>query len=158
MSNQEIERKFLVKGKYKNLVIKKSKIIQGFLSSDPERTVRIRIKEDKGYLTIKGISNQSGTTRFEFEKEISLQEAKDLLKICEPGIIEKTRHIVLANNNLYFEVDEFYGDNLGLTIAEIELPDEQTPFDQPDWLGQEVTGDIRYYNSNLKKNPFSSWT
>ena len=157
MSNQEIERKFLVKGDYKNQVIKKTKIIQGFLSTVPERTVRVRIKEDKGYLTIKGISSPSGTSRFEFEKEITLQEAEDLLKICEPGVIEKTRHIILTNNDLYFEVDEFYGDNLGLTIAEIELPYENALFDKPDWLGQEVTGDQRYYNSVLMKKPYLTW-
>ncbi len=157
MSNQEIERKFLVKGEYKKYATKKYKIIQGFLSTVPERTVRVRIKEDKAYLTIKGISNQSGTTRFEFEKEITLSEAKDLLAICEPGIIEKARHIILTNNNLYFEVDEFYGENIGLTIAEIELPDEHTHFDKPDWLGREVTGDARYYNSVLMKKPYLTW-
>lgn len=157
MKNQEIERKFLVKGDYKKHVVEKVKIIQGFLSTVPERTVRVRIKKNKGYLTIKGIGNQSGTTRFEFEKEISLQEAKDLLNICEPGIIEKTRHIILTNNDLYFEVDEFYGKNTGLTIAEIELPNENTFFEKPDWLGKEVTGDSRYYNAVLMKKPYSTW-
>ncbi len=157
MSNQEIERKFLVKGEYKKYAIKKTKIIQGFLSTVPERTVRVRIRHDKAFLTIKGISNQSGTTRFEFEKEITLSEANDLLAICEPGIIKKTRHIILTNNDLYFEVDEFHGDNAGLTIAEIELPDEHSHFDKPGWLGREVTGDARYYNSVLMKKPYWTW-
>lgn len=157
MKNQEIERKFLVIGNYKKHALKKTKIIQGFLSTVPERTVRVRINEHKGYLTIKGISNQSGTSRYEFEKEITLQDAKDLLNICEPGVIEKDRYIILTNNDLYFEVDEFFGDNLGLTIAEIELPHEDTPFDKPTWLGKEVTGDSRYYNSVLMKTPYSTW-
>ncbi len=154
---QEIERKFLVKGNFKKDVIRQEKIVQGFLSTVPERTVRIRIKDDKGFLTIKGIGNTSGTTRFEFEKEISLSEANSLLEICEEGVINKTRYIINANDNLFFEVDEFYGDNKGLIVAEIELPTEDTIFDKPNWLGKEVTGKKRYYNSELKNNPFKNW-
>ena len=154
---QEIERKFLVKGEYKSEAVRKTRIIQGFLSSVPERTVRARIKGDKGFLTIKGIGSASGASRFEWEKEISIEEADSLLNICEPGIIDKTRFIVPEKSGLKFEVDEFYGDNEGLTIAEIELPAEDHPFDKPEWLGEEVTGDARFYNSMLIKNPFKNW-
>ena len=153
---QEIERKFLVKGDFKPFVTKSIRITQGYLCSDPERTVRVRIKENKGYITVKGKSNTSGTSRFEWEKEISVEEAKDLLKICEPGIIDKTRYIIPAENGLFFEIDEFYGDNEGLIIAEIELPSENFNFKKPEWLGKEVTGDIKYYNSSLSKKPFKN--
>jgi len=153
----EIERKFLVKGDYKSSVSKQTRIIQGYLSSVPERTVRVRVKGEKGFLTIKGIGSASGATRFEWENEIPVAEANELLKICEPGTIDKTRFIVPEQSGLKFEVDEFYGENEGLTVAEIELPSEDHPFKKPDWLGQEVTGDARYYNSMLMKNPFKSW-
>ena len=155
--SKEIERKFLVKSEYKNFAIKHEKITQGFLSTVPERTVRVRVKGKKGFLTIKGIGNKSGTTRYEFEKKISLNEASELLKICEKGIIEKTRYVIPTDKNLFFEVDEFYGDNEGLVLAEIELPTENTKFKKPDWLGKEVTGDKRYYNSVLKQNPYKNW-
>lgn len=145
---EEIERKFLVKGDFKKHISKSYKISQGFLSRIPERTVRIRIRDNKGFLTIKGKSTEDGTTRFEFEKEISYTEASELLKICEPGIIEKTRHIVIYENNK-FEVDVFDGKNKGLIIAEIELENKDQHFLKPEWLGKEVTGDIKYYNSNL---------
>jgi adenylate cyclase len=154
---QEIERKFLVKGDFKPFVTKSTRIVQGYLSSVPERTVRVRIKGDKGFLTIKGIGNKSGASRFEWEKEISVDDAKNLLELCEPGIIDKTRYIVPANDGLKFEVDEFYGENEGLTVAEIELPSEDYAFDKPEWLGEEVTGDARYYNSMLMKNPYKNW-
>ena len=157
MANQEIERKFLVKGDYKKFVSKETKIVQGFLCTVPERTVRVRIKGDQGFLTIKGIGNQSGASRYEFEKEISVTDAKDLMKICEPGVIDKTRSIVVAENDLVFEVDEFYGENEGLTVAEIELPTEETTFEKPEWLGKEVTGDVRFYNSMLMKTPYKTW-
>jgi adenylate cyclase len=157
MAKQEIERKFLVKASYKEFATKEIKIVQGFLSTVPERTVRIRIKGDKAYITIKGIGNKTGVSRYEFEKIISLDDAKDLLAICEPGIIDKTRYIIPAKNGLFFEVDEFYGENEGLTIAEIELPSEDTPFHKPNWLGKEVTGEVRYYNAMLVKKPFKSW-
>ena len=154
---QEIERKFLVKGDYKSLVTKETRITQGYLSSVPERTVRARIKGDKGFLTIKGIGRESGASRFEWEREISLEEASSLLEICEPGVIDKTRFIVPEESGLKFEVDEFYGDNEGLIVAEIELPSEDHPFKKPDWLGEEVTGDVRYFNSMLMKNPYKKW-
>ena len=108
-------------------------------------------------MTIKGIGNESGASRYEFEKEIPVADAKDLMKICEPGVIDKTRYIVQANNGLFFEVDEFHGENDGLTIAELELPSENTPFEKPEWLGEEVTGDVRYFNSMLMKNPYKNW-
>lgn len=157
MANQEIERKFLVKGNYKKHASEEIKIIQAFLSTVPERTVRIRIKGDKGYLTIKGIGNESGASRYEFEKEIEVNDAIDLIKICEPGLIDKTRYIIPISNNLFFEVDEFYGENEGLIVAEIELPSEDAVFEKPAWLGKEVTGDVRYFNSMLMKNPYKNW-
>lgn len=153
----EIERKFLVKGDYKRFVTRETRIIQGYLSSVPERNVRIRIKGDKGFITIKGIGNKSGVSRFEWECEIPAREADELLKICEPGVIDKKRFIVPEQTGLIFEVDEFYSDNEGLTVAEIELPSEDHPFEKPGWLGEEVTGDIRYYNSMLIKNPYKNW-
>lgn len=153
---QEIERKFLVKGDFKSEAFKSTRITQGYLSSVPERTVRVRVKGDKGFITIKGIGNESGASRFEWEKEIPVDEVRDLLKICEPGVIDKTRYLV-KNGDLTFEVDEFYGDNDGLTVAEIELPDEDTQFNHPAWLGEEVTGDVRFYNSMLMKNPYKNW-
>ena len=153
----EIERKFLVHSiEFKVGVISKEKISQGFLNTHPERTVRVRIKGAKGFLTVKGISNKSGTTRFEWEKEISVQDAKDLLECCEEGVITKIRYEITSGNHI-FEVDEFLGDNQGLLIAEVELNHENEPFEKPEWLGQEVTGDIKYYNSQLSKNPYSEW-
>ena len=154
---QEIERKFLVKNDdFKKESFLNTKIVQGFLSTVPERTVRIRVNEEKGFITVKGISNNSGTSRFEWENEISLQEAKSLLQICEPSIIEKVRYIIPINK-LFFEVDEFLGENFGLVIAEIELPFEDFKFEKPSWLGKEVTGEIKYYNSVLSKNPYCNW-
>lgn len=152
----EIERKFLVRGEFKNLASKETRIVQGYLSSIPERTVRVRIKGDKGFITIKGIGNTSGATRYEWEKEIPTDEVEELLKICEPGVIDKTRYLVKVGNHT-FEVDEFYGENQGLTVAEIELSSESEDFVKPEWLGDEVTGDTKYYNSMLMKNPFTKW-
>ena len=154
---QEIERKFLVQGDFKPLVIKETRITQGYLSSVPERTVRVRIKGDKGFMTIKGIGNESGASRYEWEREISIEDAKELLAICESGVIDKTRFIVKADGDLVFEVDEFYGENEGLTVAEIELPTEGTAFTKPSWLGEQVTGDVKYFNSMLMKNPYKNW-
>ena len=154
---QEIERKFLVKGDFKVSVTKETKITQGYLSSVPERTVRVRIKGDKGFITIKGIGSKSGASRFEWEKEVPVNEIKELLELCEPGVIDKTRFIVPEKSGLKFEVDEFYGDNEGLTVAEIELPSEDYPFEKPEWFGEEVTGDAKYYNSMLMRNPFKNW-
>jgi len=154
---QEIERKFLVKGNYKPFVVKEFHIVQGYLSSLPERTVRIRIKNEKGFLTIKGQMNKNGTSRYEWEREIPKKEAEELLRLCEPGIIDKIRQIIPISRELFFEVDEFHGENQGLVVAEIELPSENFPFEKPDWLGKEVTNDKRYYNSMLKKHPFKYW-
>ena len=153
----EIERKFLVKSEaYKARASTKTLIVQGFLNTDPNRTVRVRIKGDIGYITVKGKSNDTGTSRFEWEKEISVEEADVLLKLCEKGILEKSRYEIPLGDHLY-EVDEFYGDNLGLTVAEIELNAENELFAKPDWLGKEVTGEVKYYNSQLSKNPFINW-
>jgi len=153
---KEIERKFLVAGEFKSLAARSTRIVQGYLSSVPERTVRVRIKGDKGFLTVKGIGNDSGASRFEWEKEIPLGETEELLKICEPGVIDKTRHLVKVGAHT-FEVDEFAGENRGLVVAEVELASETEAFEKPSWLGQEVTGDARYYNSMLMKHPFTKW-
>jgi len=155
---QEIERKFLVKNNdFKEESFNQTKIVQGFLSTVPERTVRIRIKGDQGFITVKGIGNESGASRFEWEKEISVQDAIDLLKISEPGVINKIRFNVKSGNHT-FEVDEFYGENKGLIIAEVELDAEDEEFIKPKWLGEEVTGQVRYYNSMLMKNPYKDWS
>ena len=153
---REIEKKFLVKGDFKPFVTKEMRITQGYLSSVPERTVRVRIKGEKGFITIKGIGNESAANRFEWEKEIPVSEVKELLELCEPGTIDKTRYLVEVGNHTY-EVDEFYGDNEGLVMAEVELKSEDEDFEKPAWLGEEVTSDFKYYNSMLMKKPFKSW-
>lgn len=153
----EIERKFLVKDdSFKKAANKETRIIQGYLSSVPERTVRVRTKGDKGFLTIKGIGSESGASRYEWEQEISVDDAKALLAICEPGVIDKTRYLVAQGEHTY-EVDEFYGENQGLTVAEVELTSEDESFGKPQWLAEEVTGDVKYYNSMLMKKPFTQW-
>jgi len=146
----------LVNGDFKSDAFKATRITQGYLSSVPERTVRVRVKGDKGFITIKGIGNASGASRFEWEREIPVEDVKALLEICEPGVIDKTRYLVKVGPHT-FEVDEFYGDNEGLTVAEVELSDENEAFDKPSWLGEEVTGDAKYYNSMLMKNPYKNW-
>ncbi|MGK0249611.1 MAG: adenylate cyclase [Oleispira sp.] len=154
---QEIERKYRVKSEeFKALASRSVRIIQGYLSSVPERTVRVRVKGDKGFLTIKGIGNESGASRYEWEQEIPVPEAEELLKICEPGVIDKTRYLVDFANHT-FEVDEFYQSNQGLIVAEVELTDEAETVTKPSWLGEEVTGDARYYNSMLMKQPYTTW-
>ncbi len=154
---KEIERKFLVKSEaFKALARTRNRIAQGYLNSDPERTVRIRIKGESGYLTIKGKSNETGMTRFEWETEISLSDAKPLLNLCEAGMIDKIRYEIDFKDQV-FEVDEFFGDNAGLIMAEIELTSEDEILELPDWIGEEVTNDPRYYNSYLSKNPFKAW-
>lgn len=153
---QEIERKFLVLGEYKSYAYAHSHILQGYISSARGRTVRVRIRDEKGYLTIKGASDTAGMTRYEWEKEIPLDEARELMKLCEPGVIDKTRYLVKSGNHV-FEIDEFYGDNEGLVMAEVELSQENESFVKPHFIGEEVTGDIRYYNSQLMKKPFKSW-
>ncbi len=154
---QEIERKFLVKGDFKTFAIEKKKIIQGYLSTVAKSAVRIRISDNKGFITIKGIANKSGISRYEWEKQIPIDEAYDLLELCEDNRIEKTRYIIPANGDLVFEVDEFYGENEGLIIAEIELPNEDSSFTKPLWLSKEVTGITKYYNAMLLKKPFKNW-
>ena len=153
----EIERKFLVLSEaYKVEAFKSTRIVQGFLNSHPERTVRVRLKENLGHLTVKGITSPDGVTRFEWEKEISKAEAEALLELCEKGVIDKLRHEVKVDSHI-FEVDEFFGDNQGLVIAEIELKHIDENFKKPNWLGEEVTNQIKYYNSQLAKQPFKSW-
>ena len=154
----EIERKFLVVGEFKSQAYNHTHIQQGYIASGNGRTVRVRIRDDKGYLTIKGPSGIAGLSRYEFEREIPLQDAQDLMQICEPGVIDKTRYLVKAEDGIHtWEVDEFHGDNEGLTIAEIELnaPDEE--YETPDFLGREVTGDPRYYSKYLLTRPYKLW-
>lgn len=158
MINEEIERKFLVSGSYKHLSFRHTLIMQGYLSTEPERSVRIRIRGDKGFLTIKGKSTTNGLSRFEWEKEITIDEAKQLMLLCIPSsVIEKIRYEIRHDNHI-IEVDEFKGLNEGLTLAEIELTDVNDQVNLPEWLGNEVTGDVRYYNSMLAQHPYSSWS
>ncbi|WP_282135013.1 CYTH domain-containing protein [Seonamhaeicola maritimus] len=153
----EIERKFLVKSNaYKQEAFKETRITQGFLNTHKERTVRVRLKGDEGFLTVKGLSSNDGLKRFEWETEITDEEAKSLLNICEPGVIDKIRYEVEIKNHI-FEIDEFFGDNQGLVIAEVELNSVDETFERPNWLGKEVTGDIKYYNSQISKNPYCKW-
>ncbi|MDT0557956.1 CYTH domain-containing protein [Ichthyenterobacterium sp. W332] len=153
----EIERKFLVNNNtFKEQAFKSVKIVQGFLSTNPERTVRIRLKDDVGTMTVKGKSSGDGLSRFEWEKEISKPDALDLLELCEDVKIDKTRYLVKVENHT-FEIDVFNLDNEGLIIAEVELNSENEDFPRPEWLGKEVTGDIKYYNSQLSKQPFNIW-
>ena len=156
MAHYETERKFLVRGDFKVHSYNATRIQQGYISSCNGRTVRVRVRDNKGYLTIKGPSGIAGLTRYEFDTEISLEDARDLMRICEPGIIDKTRYLVRCGNHI-FEVDEFYGDNDGLTVAEVELSSEDEAFVKPAWLGEEVTGDVKYYNSMPMKNPYKNW-
>lgn len=153
----EIERKFLVKNSnYKKECYKKYSIKQGFLNSNKNRVVRIRMIDKKGLITVKGISSKDGTSRFEWEKEISIKEATSLLMLCEETIIEKNRYLVSSGEHI-IEVDEFLNHNQGLIIAEIELNSVDENYFKPKWLGIEVTGITKYYNSELSKNPFQNW-
>jgi CYTH domain-containing protein len=154
---QEIERKFLVlNDSYKTESFSHSHIQQGYINSERGRNVRIRIRDEKGYLTIKGPSRDGGLSCYEFEQEIPLEDAKELMTLCEPGIIEKTRWLVRSGNHT-FEVDEFFGENAGLVVAEVELTAIDDSVINPAFIGKEVTGDRRYYNSQLRKHPFSEW-
>jgi len=153
----EIERKFLVTSDaFKSEASHKNHIAQGYLNSHPERTVRVRVKGEIGFVTIKGKGNETGMSRFEWETEIALADAKNLLKLCESGAIDKIRYEVEIGSHTY-EVDEFFGDNEGLVVAEIELNSEDETFEKPHWLGQEVTNDERYYNAYLSNNPYKNW-
>lgn len=157
MEHLEIERKFLVTSTaYKMDAISETHMVQGFLNTHPERTVRVRIAGDEAFLTVKGMGNDSGTTRFEWETELPTTEATNLIDLCEPVILEKVRYRVPMGNHI-FEVDEFLSENKGLTIAEIELQHEDEPFEKPGWLGKEVTGQIKYYNSQLSIIPYNQW-
>jgi len=153
----EIERKFLVSSEaFKIEAYKSTRIVQGFLNSHSERTVRVRLKENQGYLTVKGLTSSDGVTRFEWEKEIAKTDAEALLTLCEKGIIDKIRYEVKVGKHIY-EVDEFFGENEGLVMAEIELQHIDEPFEKPQWLGMEVTDQIKYYNSQLAKYPYKTW-
>lgn len=149
--NVETERKFLVCGEgFRDESFEAGRIVQGYLSRVPERTVRVRVRGEKGYITVKGMGSASGASRFEWEKEIPASEAMALLELAEPGVIDKTRYLVRNTDGVHiWEVDEFHGANEGLVLAEIELSREDEPFDRPSWIGEEVTGDPRYYNSAL---------
>ena len=157
MSGFEIERKFLVRKDkdFKSLAFSSSRIKQGYIAAKGA-TVRVRVRDDKGYLTIKEPSKDGGLKRYEFEKEITLEEADHLFQLCEPGIIDKTRYLVKSGMHT-FEVDEFYGLNEGLVMAEVELGSEDEDFEKPDFIGMEVTGDHRFYNKNMRKFPFVIW-
>lgn len=152
----EIERKFLVTGDLRRQVTSAQRIVQGYICSQPGRTVRVRIRGEEGFLTIKGASDEKGLSRYEFEQKIPLADAEELLKLCEPGAIDKMRNLVPAGKHTW-EIDVFHGENEGLILAEIELASEDEPFERPDWIGQEVSGDRRYYNSMLTKHPYKQW-
>lgn len=158
MAHYETERKFLVVGEYKSQAYNATRIQQGYIASGNGRTVRVRIRGDKGYLTIKGPSGLAGLTRYEFDTEIPLDDARDLMQICEPGIIDKTRFLVKSPDGRHvWEIDEFNGDNEGLVLAEVELSSEDEHFLKPDFVGREVTGDRRFYNSHMRNYPYKLW-
>lgn len=152
----EIERKFLVCGEFRDKATEATEIVQGYLSSVPGRTVRVRSRGGKGYITVKGKADKSGIRRYEWEKEIPVSDAYELLKLCEPYPVEKTRYLVPYGGHL-FEVDVFHGENSGLVMAEIELDSTDEPFDKPPWLGEEVSFDPRYYNAALAVKPYNRW-
>ena len=153
----ETERKFLVMDEsYKLQAVESHRIRQGYIAHDGGRTVRVRLWDEKGVLTIKGPSMGAGVSRYEWERELSREEAEDLFILCKPGMVDKTRWIIPAGKRK-FEVDEFHGENEGLVMAEIELGSEDETFERPSWLGEEVTGDKRFYNSFLARNPFKTW-
>jgi len=152
----EIERKFLVKSDFEQDAMKRKRIVQGYICAEEARTVRIRIQGEEGFLTIKGAANEKGWSRYEFEAPVARTDAEELLKLCRPGIIDKVRHWIYVGNHLW-EVDVFHGDNEGLIVAEIELASEEETFELPDWAGEEVTGDAKYYNAALSQKPFSQW-
>ena len=154
--SQEIERKFLVNGSFKDVAYSHSHIMQGYICQGHGHTVRVRLRDDRGYLTIKGPSQDGGLSRYEFETEVSRQDALDLMKLCQNGFIDKTRYLVKSGSHV-FEVDEFHGDNDGLIMAEVELDSTDETFDTPDFIGREVTGDHRFYNSHLLNYPFKLW-
>ena len=157
MSGMEIERKFLVRGSdYRHQARSSSHIRQGYISSGGRCTIRVRLRDDEAFLTIKGPSLDGGLSRYEFEKAITLEEGEHLMLLCEPGIIDKTRYLVSSGAHT-FEVDEFHGDNEGLVVAEVELHSADEPFVKPSFIGDEVTGIRKYYNSHLRVYPYSQW-
>ena len=156
-AHREIERKFLVTGEdFREEATSSSRVVQGYLSSVPERVVRVRLRDGRGYLTVKGGSTADGLSRIEWEREIPAADAELLLRLCEPGVIDKTRHLVPLGAHVV-EVDVFHGDNAGLVLAEIELRSETDAVALPPWLGREVTGDERYYNAYLSRHPYRTW-
>jgi CYTH domain-containing protein len=152
----EIERKFLVEGPYKHLAYNMSHIEQGYFATAPGTTVRIRIRGDKGYLTIKGNADVTGLSRYEFETEIPFDDAKQMMQLCRPGSVIKDRYLI-KNGKHTIEVDEFHGDNEGLTIAEIELESPDEEYIMAPFLGKEITGDPRYYSKYLLVRPYKLW-
>ena len=157
MRNIEIERKFLLKNdSWRQMMVRAMRIVQGYLSQDPDRTIRVRRKDKEAYLTIKSRPNDWGWSRYEFEKRISMKDAEELFQLCLPSVIDKIRYHVPCGDVLV-EVDEFLGDNYGLILAEIELTSENQSFEKPDFLGKEVTGDARYYNVMLAQHPYKKW-
>lgn len=152
----EIERKFLVEGDFSHQVGSYSRIIQGYICADKDRTVRVRICGEKGFLTIKSASNERGWSRYEFEQPVSIKDAEELLELCLPGVIDKVRHWVNVGKHTW-DVDVFHGENEGLIVAEIELDSEDEIFELPEWVGKEVTGDSKYYNAMLSKCPYNKW-
>lgn len=154
--HNEIERKFLVVGEYKSLAYNRTHIEQGYFATDQGKTVRIRIRDDKGFLTIKGPVRSNGLTRYEFETELPIDDAHELMKLCLPGRVNKDRWLVKSGKHIV-EVDEFFDKNEGLVIAEIELESEDEPYEKPDFIGKEVTGDPRYYNKYLLTRPYKTW-
>lgn len=153
---QEIERKFLVTGEFKHEAYAHSHIVQGYICAARGRTVRVRIRDELGFLTIKGAADAQGISRYEWEKEIPLDEARELMKLCVEGVIDKTRYLVRSGQHI-FEIDEFHGENAGLLMAEVELSAVDEAFEKPSFIGKEVTGDVRYYNSHLMMHPFKDW-
>ena len=154
--SMEIERKFLVKGDFEKDVLKQKRIVQGYICAEETRTVRVRIQGDEGFLTIKSPVNERGWSRYEYEQSLALNDAEELLKLCLPGVIDKVRYWIRVGNHMW-EVDVFQGDNEGLIVAEIELSSEEETFELPPWVGEEVTGDAKYYNAVLSQKPFNQW-
>lgn len=153
----EIERKYIVNGEYKHLATSSTYIVQGYIFSNPEKSVRVRLKGDRGFITVKSTISDTSVTRNEWEYPIPASEVNELIRICEPTLIEKTRYIVYYKKQT-IEIDEFYGQNEGLQLAEVELSFENQQFDKPPFLGREVTGDSKYINASLSKHPYSEWT
>lgn len=156
--NIEIERKFIVVGEYKHLAYNHTHIEQGYFETAPGRTIRIRLRDDKAYLTIKGPSAADGLSRYEFETEVPLEDGRQMLSLCRPGRIDKVRWLIHHPDGKHtIEVDEFLADNAPLVMAEIELADSNEPVDLPAFLGKEVTGDRRFYNTHLMSYPYRLW-